>query len=96
MVGRITYWNIPRGYGFISVIQPDGTLQQHFFHVSNFKEPPVVLGGIVVFNLGDPIALGKKPQAIGVRYATPADVQASEKVEAVVDLGTDALLRAGQ
>jgi hypothetical protein len=91
MVGRITYWNAYKGYGFISTIQPDGTLQQHFFHYTNFKEPPVVLSSIVSFTLGDPIAVGKKRQAIGIRYATPADVQLTEKVEAIVDAGTDAL-----
>jgi cold shock CspA family protein len=79
MIGRITYWNNPKGFGFITVVNTDdnGTFQkQYFFHHSNFRsgETPV-LGGIVVFNLGEPVAIGKKIQAVGVRYATAAEIE---------------------
>jgi cold shock CspA family protein len=87
MIGSVTFWDARRGYGFISVIKPDGILQQYFFHHSNFKTPPVQLGGVVIFSLGDPVSIGKKVQAVNVRYATQADVQLTE----TVDIGTDAL-----
>jgi hypothetical protein len=77
MIGRITYWNNPKGFGFITVANVDGnaTFQtQYFFHHSNFDGTPV-LGAIVVFNLGDPVAIGKKIQAVGIRYATPAEIE---------------------
>ncbi|SRR6266478_5911492 len=77
MIGRITYWNNPKGFGFITVANIDGsaTFQtQYFFHSSNFKGTPV-LGAIVVFNLGDPVAIGKKIQAVGVRFATRTEIE---------------------
>jgi len=76
MIGRITYWNNPKGFGFITVANADGsaTFQtQYFFHHSNCEGTPV-LGAIVVFNLGDPVAIGKRIQAVGVRFATPAEI----------------------
>jgi len=83
MIGRITHWNNQKGYGFITIQKTDGygTFQeQYFFHRSNFKhsETPV-LGGIVVFNLGEPIAEGKKIQAVGIRYATPSEIQEAQQ-----------------
>jgi|SRR5712664_619264 len=79
MIGCITYWNNPKGFGFVTVASTDGNgtfHQQYFFHHSNFKsdETPV-LGGVVVFNLGEPVAIGKKIQAVGVRYATRAEIE---------------------
>lgn len=77
MIGRITYWNNPKGFGFITVANSDGsaTFQtQYFFHHSNFDGTPV-LGAIVVFNLGDPVAIGKRIQAVGVRFATAAEIE---------------------
>jgi cold shock CspA family protein len=77
MIGRITYWNNSKGFGFITVANTEGnaTFQtQYFFHHSNFKGTPV-LGAIVVFNLGDPVAIGKKIQAVGVRYAIAAEIE---------------------
>ncbi len=90
MIGSVTFWDPRKKYGFISVINSDGTLKQYFFHFSNFKGSPM-LGAVVVFKLGAPVAVGKKIQAVDVRYATPADVQSTEKIEASVDVGTDAL-----
>ena len=83
MIGRITHWNNKKGYGFVTVkkTEGEGTFQeQYFFHNSNFKygETPV-LGGIVVFNLGEPIAEGKKIQAVGIRYATPTEIQEAQQ-----------------
>jgi cold shock CspA family protein len=82
IVGRINYFNNMKGYGFITVntTEGDATVQQQFFfHVSNFaKHETPTLGGIVCFNLGTPIAEGKKIQAVGIRYATPQDVQQSQ------------------
>ncbi len=77
MIGRINYWNNPKGFGFITVANTEGTATfqtQYFFHHSNFKDGQPVLGGIVVFNLGDPVAIGKKVQAVAVRFATQAEI----------------------
>ncbi len=94
MIGRITYWNNPKGFGFITVANTDGNgtfQQQYFFHHSNFRsgETPV-LGGIVVFNLGEPVAIGKKIQAVDVRYATSAEIEQTNYVRSLT-AGADAL-----
>jgi len=92
MIGRITYWNNPKGFGFITVANTDGraTFQtQYFFHHSNFDGTPV-LGAIVVFNLGDPVAIGKKIQALGVRYATSAEIEQANYIRSF-GAGADAL-----
>src|SRR5262249_24888176 len=87
MLGRITYWNNPKGFGFITVSTKEatgGTFQeQFFFHYKNFTnfrkgEYPTV-GGIVVFNLGEPLAEGKKVQAINIRYATAEVVAENQR-----------------
>ena len=62
MFGRITYWNQAKGFGFISV----PTSEQFFFHYSNFTGTPK-LADRVTFDLGDPIEIGKRTQAINVR-----------------------------
>ena len=83
MFGKITYWNQPRGYGFITVRTPQSpnkgtSAEQFFFHHSNFKsergEIPQ-LGAFVTFALADAIAQGKKVQAVGVRFATAEDIR---------------------
>jgi hypothetical protein len=92
MIGRITYWNNPKGFGFITVANTEGstTFQtQYFFHHSNFDGTPV-LGAIVVFNLGDPVAIGKKIQAVGVRYATSAEIEQTNYIRSF-GAGIDAL-----
>ena len=94
MIGRITYWNNPKGFGFITVASTDSNgafQQQYFFHHSNFRssETPL-LGGIVVFNLGEPVAIGKKIQAIGIRYATPAEIEQTNYIRSFGG-GADAL-----
>jgi hypothetical protein len=92
MIGRITYWNNPKGFGFITVANTDGsgTFQtQYFFHHSNCDGTPV-LGAIVVFNLGDPVAIGKKIQAVGVRFATSAEIEQTNYIRSF-GAGIDAL-----
>ena len=70
MQGTITFYNNQRGFGFITV--PDG--RQYFFHVSHFtKGESPVLEGLVEFEIAPPVAVGKKPQAVRVRYRTPPD-----------------------
>jgi cold shock CspA family protein len=78
MLGHISFWNNIRGFGFITVTRKenDATIhEQFFFHNSNFKrgETPV-LNGIVIFGLGEPVAIGKKVQAVAIRYATPQEI----------------------
>lgn len=61
----ITYFNNQRGFGFLTTT--DGL--QFFFHVSNFeKTSPPILEGKVEFEIGPAVAVGKKPQAVNVRY----------------------------
>lgn len=97
MIGRITHWNNQKGYGFITVQNRDGRgmfQEQYFFHHSNFAnsiETPM-LGGIVVFNLGEPIAEGKKIQAIGIRYATRAEMEEGQQQKLGVVSGLGALV----
>jgi cold shock CspA family protein len=86
MIGRLTYWNNTKGFGFIQTA--DGSAK-YFFHYSNFQGTPV-LGAIVVFNLGDPIALGKKIQAVGVRFATQTEIEQANYIRSF-DVGMDAL-----
>jgi cold shock CspA family protein len=92
MIGRITYWNNPKGFGFITVANTEGTATfqtQYFFHHSNFDGTPL-LGAIVVFNLGDPVATGKKIQAVGVRFATAAEIEQAKYARSF-GAGADAL-----
>ena len=68
MFGTITMFNSRKGFGFITT--PEGN--QYFFHVTNFlqgddKDVPV-LEGRVSFDVGLPISVGKKPQALNVQY----------------------------
>jgi cold shock CspA family protein len=100
MIGRITYWNNPKGYGFITVstTEQGATIQsQYFFHYKNFicGETPV-LDGMVVFNLGHPIASGKKVQAVGIRYATPAEIHQTNYLRSVMTAGPNALAGGAQ
>jgi cold shock CspA family protein len=94
MIGRITYWNNPKGFGFITVANTDGNgtfQQQYFFHHSNFSsdETPV-LGGIVVFNLGEPVSIGKRIQAVGVHYASSTEIEQANYIRNFT-AGADAL-----
>ena len=81
MIGRINFYNHPRGYGFITVtILPKSpteapSQEQYFFHHSNFKngETPAI-GAYVSFGLGPGIEEGKKLQAVGIRFATSQEV----------------------
>jgi cold shock CspA family protein len=71
MVGRITFWNDQRNFGFITV----SSGEQYFFHVSNFNGEPR-LSQTVTFRLGEPIREGKKVQAVHVSPATQAQIDA--------------------
>jgi len=65
MTGVITYFNSPRSFGFITTIEGES----YFFHVSNFeKGSQPILEGKVEFQVAPPIAVGKKPMAVAVRY----------------------------
>lgn len=81
--GTITYFNSPRGFGFIT--RPDG--EQFFFHISHFaKGEYPVLEGQVEFKIAPAIAVGKKPQAVSVRYRRQEPwVTASPAVARAID-----------
>jgi cold shock CspA family protein len=65
MTGVITYFNSPRSFGFITTTEGES----YFFHVSNFeKGSQPILEGKVEFQVAPPIAVGKKSQAVSVRY----------------------------
>jgi hypothetical protein len=79
MFGKITYWNQPKGYGFatVSTVTENGAVaqQQYFFHHSHFTKNQVpVLGAFCVFEIGAPFAIGRKIQAVGVRFATAEEI----------------------
>jgi cold shock CspA family protein len=80
MFGKITYWNQPKGFGFITVTEQASPFeqpyqQQYFFHHSNFTKCEVPLvGAFVMLRLGEPFADGKKVQAVGVRFATANEI----------------------
>ena len=64
----ISYYNPKRHFGFVTT--PSG--QQFFFHDSNLEvgfNP--ILGAEVDFQIGPPVALGKRPQAVRVTYPNP-------------------------
>ncbi len=89
MLGRITFWNPIKAFGFVTLNRKDGIIQQYFFHLNNFDGVPV-LNALVFFNLGDPISVGKKVQAVGVRFATPDDLE-QENHLSVASAATDVL-----
>ena len=64
----ISYYNPRKHFGFVTT--PTG--EQYFFHQSNIEvgfNP--ILGAEVDFQIGAPIALGKRPQAVRVTYPNP-------------------------
>jgi cold shock CspA family protein len=64
----ISYYNPKRRFGFVTT--PSG--EQFFFHTSNIEvgfNP--ILGAEVEFQIGAPVALGKRPQAVRVTYPNP-------------------------
>ncbi len=74
MQGSITLLH-PRGYGFITTTAGE----RIFFHFSQFqKGADPVLGGLVEFEIGPPIQVGKKPQALRVRYRKDEATEVSE------------------
>ena len=91
MLGRINFYNHAKGYGFIVVTAPPKSpteapsQEQYFFHWSSFRnrETPAI-GAYVSFGLAPGIAEGKKPQAVGIRFATSQEVSS-------VDAGANAL-----
>lgn len=76
----VNYYNPKRQFGFLAT--PEG--DKYFFHISNFESGfNPMLGAEVEFQIGPPIALGKPPQAVLVRYPNPKNtaVQTSSEVE---------------
>ena len=72
MIGRITFWNDQRGFGFITVSSGD----QYFFHVAHFQEHGRPrLSQMVTFRLAEPISEGKKLQAVHVSPAPPTRIE---------------------
>ena len=64
MQGTLVVWSEPKGFGFI---QPDGSSERLFIHITNFgglDKGEVRLGARIEFEIGDPISLGKKLQAV--------------------------------
>ena len=64
----ISYYNPKRHFGFVTT--PSG--DQYFFHDSNIEvgfNP--ILGAEVDFQIGAPVALGKRPQAVRLTYPNP-------------------------
>jgi len=91
MVGRITHWNAEKGYGFVTVSKHDGPgkfVEQYFFHRTNFLDETPVLGGIVIFQLGEPVRVGKKIQAVAVRYANREEVLQGQRDKYVAGVST--------
>ena len=76
MIGRITFWNDQRSFGFITV----SSSEQYFFHIANFNGQPSDsrprLSQMVAFRLGEPISEGKKTQAVHVQPATQTQIDA--------------------
>ena len=93
MIGRITFWNQSKGFGFITVSIQKSSLEgpsqeQYFFHHSQFTKGEVpVLGALVVFSLGEPFTAGKKVQAVGVRFATARDIEVAQGANALASKG---------
>jgi cold shock CspA family protein len=78
--GTITF--VKNNYGFITTQLSSGDKPvQFFFHFSNFKtgQRPV-LGACVCFRLGQPIRLGQKVQAIGVRLSDAPSMEGALSV----------------
>ena len=77
-IGKVTYWNSVRGYGFLTVSQVENnaiTQAQYFFHNSHFTKHQVpVLDAYCVFRDGDPLTSNKKTQAVNVRFATAEEI----------------------
>lgn len=67
--GLITFYNQPRGWGFIT--RDDN--EKAFFHVSNVIPeflPALTPGLRVEFKMAPPLEIGKKPQAVSVRIVS--------------------------
>jgi cold shock CspA family protein len=84
LIGKISFYNHSKGYGFITVTSQKSPTaargqEQFFFHYSNFRngETPAV-GAYVSFGLAPGISEGKKPQAVGIRFATSQEVSLIE------------------
>jgi cold shock CspA family protein len=71
MQGILVVWSEPKAYGFV---QPDGSSEKLFIHITNFPEgtpkSAIRLGSRIEFEIGDPISLGKKPQAVRAKIVS--------------------------
>jgi len=81
MIATITAWNFPRGFGFCQTANG----KDFFIHIRNWMEndPPAV-GRKIFFDVAPPIANGKSPMAVKVRFASDAEISN-------VSVGADAL-----
>jgi cold shock CspA family protein len=84
MTGTIVLWHQPRAYGFV---QMDGSSKTFFVHITNFPTGQIPkLGAKVEFEIGDPISLGKPPQAIN---ATIVSIPSSAALAALSATGKE-------
>jgi len=80
MIGCISYYNHTKGYGFVTITTHKSPTQEpiqerFFFHHSQMRDGATpILGAFVVFGLAPGITAGKKPQAVGIRFATTQEI----------------------
>jgi cold shock CspA family protein len=76
VIGRITFYNSAKGYGFLTTFSSPS--QELFFHHSHFRNGEIpAIGAYVVFGIAPGIE-GKKTQAVGIRFATAHEVAGIE------------------
>jgi cold shock CspA family protein len=82
--GTLVVWNQPRAFGFI---QPDDGSGKLFVHLTNFAVGDTPrLGARIEFEVGDPIEIGKKPQAC---HAKTVQTPSSAALVALSQCGKD-------
>jgi cold shock CspA family protein len=71
MQGILVVWSEPKAFGFV---QPDGSSERLFIHITNFPDgtlkSEIQLGSRIEFEIGNPISLGKKPQAVRAKVVS--------------------------
>jgi cold shock CspA family protein len=68
MKGIVATWLENKGYGFV---QSNGS--EIFLHISNVIEGIPQLGAEIEFEIGLPVSLGKKPQAVHAKVISVPD-----------------------
>ena len=87
MQGTLVIWSEPKAFGFV---QPDGTSEKLFIHITNFgglEKDKVRLGARIEFEIGDPISLGKKPQAVRAKLL-PVSIEISAGASALAGVSS--------